>query len=239
MDDFKSEVFMRIHYLQHVPFEGLGYIDAWARQQNHDVSATALFGGDPLPALDGFDLLVVMGGPMGVYDTDEYAWLTPEKRFIEQALGAGKKVLGICLGAQLMADVLGAKVYKNRHKEIGWHPVARAAGAQAPLLADLFPEQFFAFHWHGDTFDLPAGAVHLALSEACPHQAFFYPPAALGLQFHLESTRPSIEQLIAHCGHELVPGPYIQSAADIRAQAERIGPSNDRMRALLNHLQRG
>jgi GMP synthase (glutamine-hydrolysing) len=228
---------MRIHYLQHVPFEGLGYIDTWARQQGHGVSATALFSDEPLPPLDSFDLLVVMGGPMGVYDTAEYVWLTPEKRFIEQVLRAGKKVLGICLGAQLMADVLGTRVYKNNHKEIGWYPVARAAGAQNAPLSSLFPDCFFAFHWHGDTFDLPAGALHLARSEACRHQAFFYPPGLLGLQFHLESTTESIDQLIAHCGHELVPGPYIQSAADIRGQSERIGPSNDRMRAILSYFQ--
>jgi GMP synthase (glutamine-hydrolysing) len=228
---------MRIHYLQHVPFEGLGHIETWALQQGHGLSATALFSGEPLPTPEAFDLLVIMGGPMGVYDTDEYAWLTPEKRFIEQALRAGKKVLGICLGAQLMADVLGAKVYKNRHKEIGWHPVARAAGADNSPLADLFPAQFQAFHWHGDTFDLPAGALHLAQSEACRHQAFFYPPGVLGLQFHLESTEASIAQLIANCGDELVPGPYIQGEVDIREHRDRIAPSNARMRAILDFLQ--
>ncbi len=228
---------MRIHYLQHVPFEGLGHIDTWARQHGHPISATALFGGQPLPPLPAFDLLVVMGGPMGVYDTDAHPWLIHEKRFLEQALAAQKKILGICLGAQLLADVLGAKVYRNRHKEIGWHVVSRAAGAQGAPWTALFPESFFAFHWHGDTFDLPTGAVHLARSEACPHQAFFCPPGLLGLQFHLESTAESIDQLIANCGQELVPGPYIQNPVDIRGQGERIGPSNERMGAILNHLQ--
>ena len=227
---------MRIHYLQHVPFEGLGHIETWARQQGHGLTATALFGGEPLPPLDAFDLLVVMGGPMGVYDTADYAWLTPEKRFIERVLGAKKKVLGICLGAQLLADVLGAKVYKNSHKEIGWYPVTRAVGAQSQPWDSLFPEQFFAFHWHGDTFDLPAGALHLAQSEACRHQAFFYPPGALGLQFHLESTPSSIAQLVAHCGQELVPGAFIQSQAQIAGQAERMGSSNERMESILNFL---
>ncbi len=227
---------MRIHYLQHVPFEGLGHIETWARQQGHGLTATALFGGEPLPPLDAFDLLVVMGGPMGVYDTAEYAWLTPEKRFIEQVLAAEKKLLGICLGAQLLADVLGARVFKNRHKEIGWFPVTRAVGAQSQPWDSFFSERFFAFHWHGDTFDLPAGAVHLAQSEACRHQAFFYPPGALGLQFHLESTEQSIAQLLFHCGHELAPEPYILSEADIRGQNERIAPSNERMESILNFL---
>ncbi|MBI5552102.1 MAG: type 1 glutamine amidotransferase [Desulfobacterales bacterium] len=227
---------MRIHYLQHVPFEGLGHIETWARQQGHGLTATALFSGEPLPAPEALELLVIMGGPMGVYDSAEYPWLVREKRFIEQALAAKKKVLGICLGAQLMADVLGARVYKNRHKEIGWFPVTRTQGAQSPPWTGLLPEHFFAFHWHGDTFDLPAGAVHLAQSVACRHQAFFYPPAALGLQFHLESTQQSIEQLIFHCGHELVPEPCIQSEADIRGQYERIAPSNERMESILNFL---
>ncbi|MBI5062346.1 MAG: type 1 glutamine amidotransferase [Desulfatitalea sp.] len=227
---------MRIHYLQHVPFEGLGYIQSWARQKAHGLSATALFADEALPPVEAFDLLVIMGGPMGVYDSAAYPWLVREKRFIEQALAAKKKVLGICLGAQLMADALGAKVFKNRHKEIGWHPLTRAADVQHPPGAALFPERFCAFHWHGDTFDLPAGALHLAQSEACRHQAFFYPPGAVGLQFHLESTPESIEQLIAHCGHELVPGPYIQGQADIRGQMERIGPSNVHMGNILDFL---
>jgi len=229
-------VSMRIHYLQHVPFEGPGYIETWAQQRGHGLSATALFADEPLPSADAFDLLVIMGGPMGVYDTAEYAWLRQEKRFIREMLHAGKKVLGICLGAQLMADALGAKVYKNHHKEIGWHPVCRSTDARKSPLDAVFPERFSAFHWHGDTFDLPDGAVHLAQSAACRHQAFFFPPAAIGLQFHLESTLESISQLIAHCGHELTPTPHIQSAAEIRDQAEHIAPSNERMQSILNFL---
>ena len=228
---------MRIHYLQHVAFEGLGYIETWARKRGHGLKATALFGGQPLPPVDDFDLLVVMGGPMGVYDYADHAWLTQEKTFIEQVLRQGKKVLGICLGAQLIADVLGAKVFKNQHKEIGWHPVERVPDASNAPLADLIPDRCFAFHWHGDTFDLPAGTIHLAKSDACRHQAFFYPPGGLGLQFHLESTPKSIEALIAHCGHEMVPGPYIQSPAEIRGQSERIVASNELMGRILTYFE--
>jgi GMP synthase (glutamine-hydrolysing) len=228
---------MRIHYLQHVAFEGLGYIETWSRQKGHALTATALFADEPLPRPDALDLLVIMGGPMGVHDTAEHAWLTQEKRFIENVLRAGKKVLGICLGAQLMADVLGARVFKNSHKEIGWYPVCRTPTAEGSPLTAIIPGQFHAFHWHGDTFDLPSGALHLAQSEACRHQAFFFPPAVIGLQFHLESTQESIAQLITHCGHELVTGPYIQSAAQIRGQEGRIALSNEHMGAILNHFQ--
>ncbi|MDA8141279.1 MAG: type 1 glutamine amidotransferase [Desulfobacteraceae bacterium] len=229
---------MRIHYLQHVPFEGLGYIATWAKHLGHTLSATALYADASPPTSDAFDLLVIMGGPMGVYDTDQFAWLTQEKRFLEKVLRQNKPVLGICLGAQLMADVLGAKVFKNQHKEIGWHPVNRAAAASHTGWEKIFPERFDAFHWHGDTVDLPSGALHLAQSEACRHQAFYYPPAAIGLQFHLESTQESIDQLMEHCGHELVPGPYIQSRQQIHGRKKLIASSNEHMEIVLNYLLR-
>lgn len=228
---------MRIHYLQHVPFEGLGCIEEWAENQGHSLSATALYADEPLPPSEAFDFLIVMGGPMGVNDTDRFAWLNREKRFLEKVFAASKPVIGICLGAQLMADVLGARVYKNPQKEIGWHPVTRTTAARDSEWKAILPERFQAFHWHGDTFDLPDGALHLARSEACRHQAFFYPPAALGLQFHLESTRSSVEQLIHHCGDELTPAPYIQSAAQIQEEDKPIAPSNRLMYAILDFYQ--
>ena len=229
---------MRIHYLQHVPFEGPGFIDQWARKEGHGLTGTALFEGEPLPEMDRFDLLAILGGPMGVQDTSEHIWLNLEKQFIEKALGQNKRILGICLGAQLLADVLGARVFKNRHKEIGWYPVTRAAAAENSLLADLLPDHFHAFHWHGDTFDLPADALHLAQSEACQHQAFFYPPFTLGLQFHLESTAESIEKIMAHCAGELIEAPYVQNRTAIQKRSDLIAPSNDLMAAILDHLQK-
>lgn len=228
---------MRIHYLQHVPFEGLGYIAEWARSKDHSLTATALYADEPLPEPHEFDFLIIMGGPMGVYDTVEHTWLIKEKYFIEAAFKAEKRILGICLGAQLMADVLGANVFKNEHKEIGWHQVDRITAADNTKWSEIIQDRFFAFHWHGDTFDLPTGALHIAQSEACRHQAFFYPPAAIGLQFHLESTQDSIRNLIQHCGHELIPSPYIQTETEILNQNELIKPSNDCMRSILESVQ--
>lgn len=227
---------MRIHYLQHVPFEGLGYVAEWAERRRDRLTASFLFSDEPLPDPADFDALVVMGGPMGVHDTSEFSWLTEEKRFIERSLAAGKKIVGICLGAQLVADVLGARVYPNPTKEIGWYPVTRTRMAGTLEMGPLFPERFDAFHWHGDTFDLPSGSVHLAESRACRHQAFYHPSGALGLQFHLESTRESIEMLLHHCGEELVPGKYIQGREQIRAQAARIRLSNDCMARVLDRF---
>ncbi len=230
---------MRIHYLQHVAFEALAYIGEWAEGNGHTVTRTALYAGEGFADPVTFDCLVVMGGPMGVDDVSAYPWLTPEKRFIEKAIRSGKQVLGICLGAQLIAQVLGARVFGNPFKEIGWHPVDKTDVAGSSALSNLFPRKFQAFHWHGDTFDLPAGAVHIARSEACLHQAFRYGENTLGLQFHLESSQPSIDLLIDNCGHELVPGKFIQSKEVIRGQSVLVTPSNALMKSILEHLAGG
>lgn len=205
---------MRIHYLQHVPFEGPASIAAWAVQRGHTLTGSHLLKGEPLPGLNDFDWLVVMGGFMSVHDEAEFPWLVPEKKLIGQAIERGKRVLGVCLGAQLLADALGARVCRAPEKEIGWFPVRRTvASAASPSFRNL-PDEFTAFHWHGDTFDLPRGAAHLAGSEACPNQAFAY-GSALALQFHVESTPESIAALIRNCPGDLRPGRYVQSPEQI------------------------
>jgi GMP synthase (glutamine-hydrolysing) len=158
---------MRILYVQHVPFETPGVIVDWALEMNYPLSGTRLYDGEVLPDAGAFDFLVIMGGPMGVRDEHAHPWLAGEKRFIEQTIRAGKKVLGICLGAQLIAEVLGARVYRNTHREIGWFPVRLTARGAASPVFGVLPGGFDAFHWHGDTFTLPAGCVHAAESEAC------------------------------------------------------------------------
>ena len=178
---------MKLHYFQHEPFEGLGMIADWAAKQGHVLSCTPFFDpGARLPKLDEYDALVVMGGSMGVYDEDRFPWLAAEKAHIRAAIDAGKRVLGICLGAQLIAACLGAKVAPHTHKEIGWFPVAMTdAGVVHPLLAG-FNSAMTVFHWHGDRFEIPAGAQHLMSSAACDNQAFIYGEHVLALQFHLE-----------------------------------------------------
>jgi GMP synthase (glutamine-hydrolysing) len=206
---------MKIHFIQHVPFEGPGTIRDWALRRGHGLSRTAIHENEPLPAMDAFDWLVIMGGPMGVYDESVYSWLAPEKRFIGEAVAAGKTVLGICLGAQLLAVVLGGAVRRNVHREIGWFPVRLVPAAEGiPAFAGL-PRSFTAFHWHGDTFGIPPGAVRTAESDACAAQAFVYNDKVIGLQFHLESTAESVEALVRNCGEELVEGNYIQEAAEL------------------------
>ena len=208
---------MRIHYLQHVPFEGLGNIENWALAKGHQVSDTQLYNNDPLPEPEEFDWLIVMGGPMNIYEEDRFPWLAREKIFIKDTIDAGKIVLGVCLGAQLIASVLGAKIHKNQYPEIGWFDVRLTDAACKSRAFSRLPERFTAFHWHGDTFDLPPGATWIAESDACRNQAFEYGGRVIGLQFHLDTTLESIRRLVEYCGDELVPGEYVQSEEEMLA----------------------
>lgn len=206
---------MKLHYLQHVPFEGLGSIATWAKARRAQISRTRLFTGEALPSPDEIDLLVVLGGPMGVYDDHDYPYLVGEKEFLKRAIDTGTRILGVCLGAQLIAEVLGAKIYPNDHKEIGWFPIEGVQAASSNTIEKLLSNAGEVFHWHGDTFDLPNGATHLVKSHACKHQAFSIGDQILALQFHLETTRNAAQALIDHCGHEIVDAPYIQPAHEI------------------------
>jgi GMP synthase-like glutamine amidotransferase len=203
---------MRFHCLQHVPFETPGVLADRLRIQGHSLQYTCLFRGDPLPSEKDFDGLIIMGGPMSIHDETEFPWLRPEKQLIATAIREEKMVLGICLGAQLIAAVCGARVYPNQHKEIGFFPVQWTEAAP-PGLRDW--ETRPLFHWHGETFDLPKDTVLLASTPVCPNQAFRLGKNVLGLQFHPEVTPAIIRDMITHEGHELVPAPYIQSAASI------------------------
>lgn len=208
---------MRINVLQHVAFEDAAGIADWAASRGHRLAATRVFAGQPLPDLADFDFLAVMGGPMNIYEHDEYPWLADEKRLVRQAVDQEKTVLGVCLGAQLLADVLGGAVRQGVRQEVGWLPVSSTPEAFGHRLFKGFPAVYTPFHWHGDTFSIPHGAARIAESEACLNQAFALGERVAGLQFHLEATPASMERLIAHCGHQLVAGPYVQSAEQMRA----------------------
>ena len=226
---------MRVHYIQHISFEGLGYIETWLRENNHDISSTKTWENDDFPKLEDFDVLIILGGPMGVYDEHLYKWLKKEKGFIFDAIEAGKKIIGICLGAQLIASVLGATVCTNRHKEIGWFPIDINASFSDWLQAEV-SSNMRVFHWHGDKFDVPYGATNHAVSEACNHQLFTYEQNIIGIQFHLEATVNTVQQMIENGNNELVNDKYIQDKTEILNTSEYYKKNNMLMAAILSKL---
>jgi GMP synthase (glutamine-hydrolysing) len=228
---------MKIHVLQHVRYEGPGSIQRWARGRAHGVGRTRQCDGEPLPAPADFDWLVIMGGPMNVHDEASYPWLVDEKRLIGAAIRAGKRVLGICLGAQLVAQVLGARVGRNPQKEIGWFPVHKVEAAGNSPLGLALPPEIVAFHWHSETFDLPAGAVHLARSEACPNQAFDWGGRVLGLQFHLEVSGEGAQDMIRYGAADLTEGPFVQRADTMLWEPTRFPRANAVLDGLLAAIE--
>jgi GMP synthase (glutamine-hydrolysing) len=223
---------LRAHVLQHAPFESPANLAVWLRARGAALATTRLWAGDPLPAPEAFDWLLVMGGAMNADEESRYPWLTEEKRAIERAIAAQKHVIGVCLGSQLIARVLGAKVTRNRFPEIGWFPIERVESAQASAVGRVLPASAEVFHWHGDTFTLPQGAVQLARSAACEQQAFAYGERVLALQFHPEMTPESTLAFAETGAAELVPGPWIQTREAMLADGSRYA----RLEALLARL---
>lgn len=227
---------MRVHWFQHVAFEGLGSIEPWMQAQGHELTCTRWYLDEAAPDPQAYDWLIVMGGPMGVHDEAEHPWLSTEKQALTAAIQTDKPVLGICLGAQLIADCLGARVAPNPHKEIGWFDVRLTHNAAlSPIFAD-FNDIFEAFHWHGDRFDCPARAQRMAVSAGCDQQAFVYRGRVVGLQFHLETTAAAAAALIEHCGDELREAPGIQTAEEMLGPDERFVTLNRYMDRLLQRM---
>ncbi len=218
----------KVLVVQHSAPETLGTIADALTPRGISAEYIRSFQEEPVPkALDGIGGLIVMGGPMGLRDQGKYPYLRDEMRLIEQALQAGKPVLGICLGSQLLASVLGGRVTAAK-KEIGWHTVRLSPHAQQDPLWAGIPASFTAFHWHGDIFELPPGAVSLASSDATPHQAFRHGPKAYGLLFHLEMTENMIREMIRTFSDELLEqnvdgGWAIQKAEEHLPELEKIG----------------
>jgi GMP synthase-like glutamine amidotransferase len=223
--------------LLHVPFEDSANIGVWAASRGHTLTETRLWDNDPLPAIDSFDWLIVMGGLMNVYETDAYPWLIDEKAFLRTVIDRGTPVLGVCLGAQLAADALGGKVTRNPQKEIGWFPVSLTNEArESPFFRDL-PQQFTAFQWHGDTFAIPPGAVRLAENDVCPNQAFQYGDHVVGLQFHIEYSARSIEKMIDNCGDELIESPFIQRPEQMLPRTAEIEAATEQLHRILEAME--
>lgn len=229
---------MNVHYFQHVPFEGLGYIETWLKENHHNISATKFYETDfLLPEISEIDALILMGGPMGVYDEIRFPWLKQEKAFIKSCIQSDKKVLGICLGAQLIADCLGAKVISAKNKEIGWFPVIPTEECKKNAwFYRLFKHNPVVFHWHGDQFEIPEnGSLNLLYSEANLNQAFYYNQNIIGLQFHLEVTHDNLIQMLDNGKKDLEQLPFVQSIEQLNSGAEKIMKCNVLMNDILNN----
>ncbi len=199
----------------HVPFEGPGYVEDFLRERNETLTRWPLYEKDALPDPEEVDFLLVMGGPMSVHDTDKFPWLEAEKSFLRSCIETGVRVLGICLGAQLLADVMGTSVYPCSQKEIGWFPVDVDPALREDDIFRPLPGTFTAFHWHGETFDIPSKARNIGSSEACTNQGFLLARQVLALQFHLEVTPVLVEGLIKHGVRDLDDSPYVQKKREL------------------------
>lgn len=226
---------MRVHWLQHAPADDLGCIAPWLASRGAQLHCTRLYAGERLPERVDSDWLIVMGGPMGVHDQLQHPWLADEKRYLDAALRSDARVLGICLGAQLLADRLGGPVTRNAHTELGWFPVRLTPRGRRSRWLQDWPDEVLPFHWHGDTYALPPGACCLAQSEACAQQAFEWDGGrVLGLQFHPEVTAANARAWLDD--EPPAPGPYVQRPEAMLAEVARFGAMNRLLLRLLDRL---
>lgn len=230
---------MRIHVLRHVPYEGLGCLRAPLTAEGHSIRDAGAWEPDAFPSLDTFDMLIVLGGPMGVCDAEPAPWMQQERRFLTEAVEAGRAVLGICLGGQLLASVLGAEVRRHRYPEIGWHPLSPTVAGAAGPLAPFFEPGVRVMQWHFDIFEIPSDAVRLCGSAACANQAFAWGDRVLALQFHPEMTRDEVATVLERDG-TAPEGPFVQSAEEMLQpeRFERLAEASGRfVRALTRQWQ--
>ncbi len=221
---------MRIQVLQHDDKEWIGNMEPWFNARDYSVRTCLIYKNQPLPDAEDFDWLVIMGGGMSVNDEENFPWLIKEKLLIEEAVAFGKKVLGICLGGQLIASAMGAPVYPSAEQEIGWHRVHKTSD-----IASWLPHQCYPLSWHGECFDLPAGAISIASSEITPHQGFCLGPKVWGLQFHLEATLQSVHDFYQLGENKPVEGTYVQSFEHMIAHGDDQS-TRDIMYGLLDAL---
>lgn len=202
----------------HVPFEGPGVMADWILKKGHHLEYTRFYEGESLPEASEVDLLIIMGGPMNVFDYHMHSWMQEEIDWVREFIHSGKPVLGICLGAQILAAALGEEVYPGPEKEIGWHNLQFLPSlGEFRIFKDL-PAARKAFHWHGDTFNIPKGAVRIARSQLFPNQGFIFERRVLALQFHLEMTPDAVRGMVENCGDELLDASFIQTAEEILSE---------------------
>lgn len=202
---------MKAIILQHASFEKPGYITTWLENHNFSIKTIHVYQKNiKIPTTCQADILIIMGGPMSVHDEKKYPWVVQEKHFIKNAIEQTIPTLGICLGAQLIADIYKANVKPALQKEIGWFPIHTYTLSITQTLQ--WPKQLTSYLWHGEQFDIPHQAILLAHSQACPHQAFIMRNHVIGLQFHPEMTLDMIEEMIEYCfKNDKIDSPFVQT----------------------------
>jgi GMP synthase-like glutamine amidotransferase len=217
---------MRFHCLLHSHLGGEIYLPVWAESKGFEWKSTIVSAVTELPEPAELDCMVVLGGPMSAWEDDKHPWLTAEKRLLEELIRLGKPILGICLGAQLLADVLGARTFAGAHKEIGWQPVEATAESRSHPVGGVLPEVFETFLWHGDSFDIPQGAAHIARSGAFESQAFAW-NRVLALQFHLEVRPDWVRRIVARDAGELKASEYVQTREAVLGRPLKLYTDNN------------
>lgn len=230
---------MRIQLIEHDP-EDFSHtnISKWIAERGYQVNQTFICSNEKLPPVDSFDWLMVMGGSPHAWDEKSIPWLTEEKDFLNDALNAGKIVLGICFGAQLLAQALGGKIFPAKHKEIGWHEISlKPEGRKSFLFKDI-PDAFVTFHWHSDHFSLPRECTRLAYSEPTENQAFICPGRrVVGLQFHPEYTRQMVTYYAREHSQDWISSDYVFTKDDVLGQTDAIPDTYWLMENLLNNME--
>ncbi|PLT29383.1 type 1 glutamine amidotransferase [Peribacillus deserti] len=224
---------MKIHYIQNDELAALGHIEEWAAEKNYPLACTKMYENQALPDIESFDMLIILGGRMGAYEEAAFPWLAVEKEFMKKAIKGKKMVLGICLGAQLLAEVLGGRVYPHEHQEMGWWPIQVSARS---TFFEGVPDQFPAFEHHGDTFDLPQDATLLASSTGCTNQAFSYGENVVGIQFHPEFSEDIICELAVN-ERPSSSGEYIQAPDSWTGRQDLLIGAKRVLFTLLNNME--
>lgn len=226
---------MNISFILHASFEKPGVIEHWAKKNGHSIQKVNPYRGETLPSVDAFDFLVVMGGPQSPLEMDKSPYLQDEIMLIKQAIDSNKRIIGVCLGAQLISEALGAKTERSPHREIGMHLLELLDDAKHDPVFSHFPAKFEVMHWHNDMPGIPEGAVLLAKSAGCPRQAYRYGDRIYGFQCHFEFTNDLLKGMIENCVGDLVEkGKYIQSVKEIlEADCSEI---NAKMEKVLDYL---
>ncbi len=209
---------MKVCAFLHAPFEKPGVFKDWALSKGFQFDEVHAYDGEPIPSVDDYDFFLFMGGPHSPSQVEKYPYLGTEIHLAQAAMAKNKYVVGVCLGAQIMGEALGAAVEKSPHKEVGVFPITLTPDGESDPLFNGLPSVYPVAHWHCDMPGLSAGAVVLATSEGCPRQIVRYGESALALQCHLEMTRDMVEGMIQNCPEDIHPGTYIQSAEELLAQ---------------------